>query len=435
MKHAVYFSLLALLLSCDKLSFPDDATLPIVEMLEVTEVDNTGATLKAYVHHLGTQRIVRSSFNWYPNGKTQFLEEERYLTEVALQESSEISTRITRDMVPGVGYEARVIIELEGEKIYSNTVEFTSRGATQQPIRMEDATESLYVISDVFALWGLDNIYMATDLGGTSRMNLHTYNVTQTRWTTVNESLNGLLFSSCFYADDQRIYFAGRIAYNSGEPSGLWYLDSPDGDFVRVGDFPVFRSQIRFSFALGDRFYTATQEGRLGYFELENYQGLIDLGPLPFSSNGNAHHYYSFEVGGKALVFFSEPQEVTYPPQYSNQFWMFDPTTATWTKRSDYPGAGKDFFVSSSDGERYLFLGLGAVGTDGSLTNRLASQGDIWRYDLLEDNWEFIGWSPINKPIMPSITPRIKDGKHHVVTGGIGSINVISISPDQISPL
>lgn len=431
MKNVLSIVILILLTSCDEIPIHRSAALPIFEILEAIDINETGVTLKGYVYQLGSEKIIRSSFNWYPKGKKRFVENERFLMDMTMT-PGEISVRIDRDLVPDDKYEARIIIELENEKIYSSSIEFTSQGAANQPIRLENRTDELGLSTDAFAFWAWDNISIATRLGSLSGVELHTYNIQQEKWTGINSSPSGLLFQKCLYASDQRLLFAGTIAFNSAESTGLWYLDDLDDDYVRVGDYPQHH-RVKFNFLLNNRFYAAMYDGELEYSEIDNYDGLKSIGPLPFSTD--AYAYYSFEVAGKAYVFFSDPQRINDEAVYTSQFWVFDPSTTEWTERTNFPGAGKDFFGTSTDGSRYIFVGMGAIGRDQNVINAAALEGDLWRYDIIEDTWEFIGWSPTNAPVLPSVNPRIQNGKHHLILGRIAPISVLSISPDQISPL
>jgi N-acetylneuraminic acid mutarotase len=76
--------------------------------------------------------------------------------------------------------------------------------------------------------------------------------------------------------------------------------------------------------------------------------------------------------------------------KYAKQVWAYDPTTETWTRKADFPGAARlqPFAFSTSS---YGYVGGGdASGED-------LNFNDFWRYDAATDTWKQMNDYPGNK--------------------------------------
>ena len=61
-------------------------------------------------------------------------------------------------------------------------------------------------------------------------------------------------------------------------------------------------------------------------------------------------------------------------------FWEYDPSTDSWTKKADFPGGGWNYATGFSiKGKGYLGTGQDRITAD--------FKKDIWEYDLLNNTW------------------------------------------------
>ena len=95
---------------------------------------------------------------------------------------------------------------------------------------------------------------------------------------------------------------------------------------------------------------------------------------------------------------------------YLYDFWMYNPTSDTWTRKSDFPGYKRQDAASFSIDD-IGFLGSG-------LSGYLTPTKDFWKYDPKADTWSAIQSLPVENATLVSFTI---DGKGYV-GGGIASV-------------
>ncbi|MEL7426843.1 MAG: hypothetical protein AAFN81_27875 [Bacteroidota bacterium] len=379
-------SLLLLLLalfnwSCQDFSFDERLKLPVVEMLPVS-VDEDGATFSATIHDIGSNFIVRAYFNWYPRGREFFIEDELYREDVVLNDQEEVTLKIDRDLLDGVTYVGRLVIELEDLKVYSNPVEFVSEGATNEPIQYAPpyAPSGVGVVGFQFFLYQGKIYVIARD--GIARLS-----------EQGNQCLNvnidpDRIYESAFQAQDDRIICAGTNGPSEG--NGLWFCPDFENSCFRIANAPFSQLSLRFSFIIDDVCYVG-QSTPMYRFNTQAFQGINALANIPFAALNQTPgvRHYSFSVGGKGyvLIGFEEENDESHP-YFQQQLWSFDPVSGDWTQLPDYPGTGRVHFVASTDNEQFIYVGLGAE----SRQNVNPIDGDFWRYDVVNNQWSFIGY-------------------------------------------
>ncbi|MEN0003145.1 MAG: hypothetical protein AAF798_03340 [Bacteroidota bacterium] len=430
----LFFSSLLLFGGCTDLQFPKEVTYPVIELKAVKDIGVSGATFEAFTHHIGNQPILRSSFNWYPVGKAFPLEEERFLLDVNLAEGEASTIRINRDLVKDAEYVLRMIIETAEEKIYTDTIHFTSQGATFSPIQTNS-----YSLSASFFFRGFNNDLLAgsaTVVTINSTGTIYRYNPASNQWNVLKDSYSGNMIRNYFQTADNKIYaIAKENPFSSNSPFGIWTLDDYQGQFERISDFVYSSaSAAKFSFVFDEQCFTTRQWTLIG-FPLDNYQSIEQEVDIPFRTDAVVYH--STTIRDKGYVFFSEPTFSNNSITQNHQFWEFDSATLEWTLLADFPGSGKDKFSISSDNQRYIFIGMGTIDFDGFLSgNNKVAQGDIWRYDISTNSWEFIGWNPRSSSHVPLLQAKAKDGQHRLPTRNQDSgLVLVTITPNSIQPL
>ncbi len=83
-----------------------------------------------------------------------------------------------------------------------------------------------------------------------------------------------------------------------------------------------------------------------------------------------------FSIGSKGYIGTGDNGDSLTPS--FNDFWEYDPTIDLWTKKADFPGAGRVFATGLNIGNKG-YLGLGNTGV--SLTT------DFYEYDPVTDTW------------------------------------------------
>jgi len=432
MKKLFYIFLIFCIASCNDndIEFEESVNLPLVEMKETTNIDETGVTLNAFVHHLGTENIIRSSFNWYLKGKQYNIEDDRFLIDVELQKYEALNVRIDRDLIKGYDYEGRFIIELEDKKMYSNTISFFSQGAKFEPIQLESAG---IIDNPIFS--GLDKIFNprgSISANSITEGQIFAYQEDQQFWAEISSEFNALVLDGIFQSDHNSILSIGKSSYNSAEEVGLWRLDDFNSNFERLGDISYSFFPEKFSFVFGDICYSNSADWDLVSFNVENYQGVNILDPIPFVNipTDDASRYHAMQVNNEGYIFFSSPSTGSDGPFHPNQFWKFNPSNLEWSQLPEFPGTGRDLFAVSTDSEKYIYVGLGSKNYDQPYT----IEGDIWRFNIVENIWELIGWAPNVPWYHPFVNAIEKNGKNYLPASYDNKLVFITIDANKIQP-
>ena len=94
--------------------------------------------------------------------------------------------------------------------------------------------------------------------------------------------------------------------------------------------------------------------------------------PTTIGYRSNSSFYIdAFVMGGDAYILADKA------------LYRFDPATLSLEARQSFPGAGKHYLISFSDGN-HLFTGLGYYYSD---TNEQIAPADFWKYQPSSDTW------------------------------------------------
>ncbi|MDF1698919.1 MAG: hypothetical protein P1U56_23900 [Saprospiraceae bacterium] len=430
MKVLRYIFLIVMVGSCSDPKLSDDFLYPVVIMDEVTNIDSTGLTLNARIYHEGSEEVLRSSFNWYPKGKKIFAEEERFLLDVEWKPGTPLSVRIERDLIRGIEYEAKFIIELENQKIYSSSVSFISQGAIYQPIRLKSKFAFGGTTSSVVRQ-GIGNVFIDINHDYNSEGIINVYNPDVDQWGLNNTIVPGGYIRSIFSSSNQYLMVADQ-----GKLSVIESFDKPKRDITEVAS-GSFRTKL--SFIVDNMCYGYNSDWKLTRFNILNFDGFEVLQDIPISNN--ALEYYTFVIGTDVYVFFSEYNLSPSSQISANQLWKYDSINDGWEQMKSFPGTGKDWFSVSTDNKQYIYVGMGAFGRDiFNWVNRKVIEGDIWRYNIMNGNWEFIGWIPSRNQSektynVPFKSSNIIDDQLLLINFTVEQRhNIVSLIPEELQP-
>ena len=128
------------------------------------------------------------------------------------------------------------------------------------------------------------------------------------------------------------------------------------------------------SFTIGTNIYVASGEDRSFYLYDPVADAWTKKADLP-GDNKKRTYQIAFAINGKGYVGLGLSEAGTMP----NDFWQYDPTSDTWTKKAEFPGGGRiqaGCFVIGSKG----YVGGGADLTGGYFN-------DFYEYDPASDVW------------------------------------------------
>lgn len=418
MKIIIYiFSICLIFVSCYRLDFDEDIEVPIVKLFEAIDIDETGVTFEAYVYHLGSNKIVRSYFNWFPTSVNHCFGEEFFQIDVEIKENQPLSARINKNLIEGIQYSGRFVVELKNKTITSNFINFSSEGSEEMYYNYKETDETWYS-SDTETFVAFNKFCVREN------NTIFTYVPNENKWLKIEDGLEGLTSRNIIYSDENELFVTGRATYSSAEENGLWKLNSFGGDYVRLGDLPFLGRDHKLGFRIDDDFYSANVEKELMKFNLREYNGATVLSELPFEFNPHPweYQYLACAVKKEGYVLILKNSISDYKNSTENQLWEYSPEDNSWILQSYYPGTIGGHFFMISDGSRYIYAGSGN-------SDKEESDGDFWRYDTLNDKWQHLGWIPNYSTLIKSPFVSIIDRKIYLITS---ESTVIVIDLDEI---
>ena len=106
---------------------------------------------------------------------------------------------------------------------------------------------------------------------------------------------------------------------------------------------------------------------------------LFSEAQFPLSTTTYSAASYTTDGSQGAVSFVIGNKAYSGTGSFLQEFWEYDPSTNIWTRKADFPGAGRLRAVAFSIG------GKGYIGTGQSTSNSTAN--DFWEYDPSNDTW------------------------------------------------
>jgi hypothetical protein len=157
-----------------------------------------------------------------------------------------------------------------------------------------------------------------------------------------------------------------------------------------AADFPGTERSSAVTFSIGNKVYAGLG---ITFNNFDNYNRTLqsdfwEYDPITkvwakkadFPGGGRLSAF-GFSIGSKGYVGLGVDQ-LSYPentPQ--TDFWEYDPATDSWTRKANFPGAGRLQGVGFSIGH------MGYVGLGISTESPFTLEKDFWAYDPLTDAW------------------------------------------------
>lgn len=143
-----------------------------------------------------------------------------------------------------------------------------------------------------------------------------------------------------------------------------------------------------FAFALNNTGYVGMGWDPVGINDVYAYNATTNSWtqkgsfPGPFLSHATAFVIKNRAYMGTGSGFFNNVYTET------NQFWMYNPDTDQWTRKSDFGGTARTLSVA------FVIDTIAFVGTGGG---NAQAYKDFWKYDFINDTWEAIADFPGGK--------------------------------------
>jgi len=157
------------------------------------------------------------------------------------------------------------------------------------------------------------------------------------------------------------------------------------GTWTQQSDFGGTARTIAVGFAIGDKGYIGTGLGRDDIGNVIALSSFRQYDPSTNTWTRKAHlpgppqerlaYAVGFSIGSKGYIVTGSHLGLTY----SREVAEYDPVTDIWTRKADFPGAGRYDAVGFSIGDKG-YMGLGVGSFDHTLS-------DFWEYDPATGTW------------------------------------------------
>jgi N-acetylneuraminic acid mutarotase len=163
------------------------------------------------------------------------------------------------------------------------------------------------------------------------------------------------------------------------EHKDLWAYDPAGDAWTRKADIPSLSRENSIAFTIGNKAYVGLgTHYRAGYAELKDfweYDPTIDTWTRKADYPGTASiESVAFALNGKGYVGLGADDSQIF----SKEFWQYDPTSNAWARKNDFTGPTRQGAVAVS------INGIGYRGFGDEPGKTLV---DFWRYDAISDNW------------------------------------------------
>jgi N-acetylneuraminic acid mutarotase len=227
-------------------------------------------------------------------------------------------------------------------------------------------------------------------VGGGNGDSFMQFNATSHTWVPKANFGGGTRWKAFSFAMNGKGYMGtGNTAgggINADVSADLWQYDPAADTWTRKADFGGGARDGMLSFVVNDTAYVSGGfDGSTIWNDFWKYDASKDqwikIGNLPMGADLFAS---AFVINNKAYIATGE-QSGPYPDVDQTQVWEYDPSTGNWTRKADFPGAGRNSAVGfAMSGKGYIV---------GGEDNFSVNFSDVWLYDPVADKWTQVSYA------------------------------------------
>jgi N-acetylneuraminic acid mutarotase len=225
------------------------------------------------------------------------------------------------------------------------------------------------------------------NIAGSDLNDFWQYNITTNVWTQKANFGGGLRERAVGFSIGAKGYIGTGMPGLNGQPGNIdfWEYDTTTNVWTRKADFGGGIRQYAVGFSIGNKGYIGTGAGNYptyGSFVNDFWEYDPSTDSWTQKSNfGGAPRIWAvgFSIGTKGYIGTGRGLNSNNTDQYYKDFWEYDPSTDTWTQKADFGGTKRTHAVGFGIGNKG-YLGTG-VDTTSNLKN------DFWEYDPLTNTW------------------------------------------------
>ena len=197
------------------------------------------------------------------------------------------------------------------------------------------------------------------------------------QWTLLTTFPGTFMQSMTSFQIGNKLYI-GIGQASSGNLTEFWEYDIPSGVWTQKADYPAMSLPKQGAgFSVGNKGYVIMSPDTLGYPVFWEYD--------PAANKWTDKGYFPQTLQQGMIAFTIDNYAYIGPggdgSSGSRQVWQYDPVANSWTRKTDYPGAGTTWPAAFTIGH-YAYVGTGMTGM-----NTVTSSKDFYRYDPSSDTW------------------------------------------------
>ena len=197
------------------------------------------------------------------------------------------------------------------------------------------------------------------------------------QWTLLTTFPGTFMQSMTSFQIGTKLYI-GIGQASAGNLTEFWEYDISSGVWTQKADYPAMSLPKQGAgFSVGNKGYVIMSPDTLGYPVFWEYD--------PAADKWTAKGYFPQTLQQGMIAFTIDNYAYVGPggdgPSGSRKVWQYDPVANSWTRKSDYPGAGTTWPAVFTIGH-YAYVGTGMTGM-----NTVTGSKDFYRYDPSSDTW------------------------------------------------
>lgn len=197
------------------------------------------------------------------------------------------------------------------------------------------------------------------------------------QWTLLTTFPGTFMQSMTSFQIGTKLYI-GIGQASTGNLTEFWEYNISSGVWTQKADYPAMSLPKQGAgFSVGNKGYVIMSPDTLGYPGFWEYD--------PAADKWTAKGYFPQTLQQGMIAFTIDNYAYVGPggdgSSGSRKVWQYDPVANSWTRKSDYPGAGTTWPAAFTIGH-YAYVGTGMTGMNGSAVSK-----DFYRYDPSSDTW------------------------------------------------
>ncbi len=233
--------------------------------------------------------------------------------------------------------------------------------------------------------------YIGTGYDGAYKRDFWEYDATNNTWSQKATYGGSTRRGATAFSIDSKGYLG--TGYNGKYLKDFWEYNPATNTWTRKAEFKGAARTSAAGFSIGSKGYIGTgndgkKKSKNDFYEynpstnkwtrMADFGGSVRMGAVGFAINNMGYIGTGSTFNGKEKGDDNEENENQNSEDMLRDFWQYNPTTNSWTKKADFGGGARYFASGFSIGSR------GYIGTGSDVVNR---KKDFWEYNSATNAW------------------------------------------------